>query len=72
MKKTLGIVIAAILAKKAGCGCLVIIWALLSLLVVVLTGIISTALGIPWESVRWLPRLMLTIEVLLIVCSFFL
>jgi len=71
MKKALVTGIVAFLAGKAGCGCMVIAWALLFFLVVVPILAILMALGVPWESVSWVMHIMLTIEILLIVGSVF-
>ena len=72
MKKTLVTGVAAFLAGKAGCSCLAIVWALLFFLVVVPTLAVLMAVGVPWESVSWVMHIMLAIEFLLIVGSFFL
>ncbi|MBL7036954.1 hypothetical protein ISR94_03950 [Candidatus Microgenomates bacterium] len=58
--------------KKAGFGCMIVVWTLLFFLVVTPIGIVLMAFGVPWVSMAWVFNIMFIVEVFLIVGSVFL
>jgi len=64
MKKAFSFVLA-FLAGKLGCSCMLVMWALIFLLGIVPITIILMALGVPYDSMRWIFRTSIFIELIL-------